>query len=34
MAGAMVGYTTNETWHWGLYTKLYFDEDNYRTTLA
>ena len=34
MAGAMVGYTTNETWYWALYTKLYFDNDNYRTTLA
>ena len=34
MAGAMVGYTTNGTWYWALYTKLYFDEDNYRTTLA
>ena len=34
MAGAMVGYTTNETWYWALYAKLYFDKDNYRTTLA
>ncbi len=34
MAGAMVGYTTNGTWYWALYTKLYFDKDNYRTTLA
>jgi len=34
MAGAMVGYTTNETWYWALYTKLYFSEDDYRTALA
>jgi hypothetical protein len=34
MAGGMVGYTTNGTWYWGLYTKLYFDKDNYRTTFA
>ena len=34
MAGGMIGYTTNGTWYWALYTKLYFDEDNYRTTLA
>ena len=34
MAGAMVGYTTNGTWYWGLYTKLYLDEDNYRATAA
>jgi len=34
MAGGMVGYTTNGTWYWALYTKLYFDKDNYRTTLA
>jgi len=34
MAGAMVGYTTNGTWYWSLYTKLYFDEDNYRATAA
>jgi hypothetical protein len=34
MAGAMVGYTTNGTWYWALYTKLYFDKDNYRTTFA
>ena len=25
MAGAMVGYTTNKTWYWALYTKLYLD---------
>ena len=34
MAGAMVGYTTNGTWYWALYTKLYLDEDNYRTTIG
>lgn len=34
MAGAMVGYTTNKSWYWALYTKMYFDEDNYRMTLA
>ncbi|TLX72454.1 hypothetical protein E9993_18150 [Labilibacter sediminis] len=34
MAGAMVGYTTNKSWYWALYTKMYFDEDNYRLTLA
>ena len=34
MAGAMVGYTTNESWYWALYTKMYFNEDNYRLTLA
>ena len=34
MAGAMVGYTTNKSWYWALYTKLYMDEDNYRVTLA
>ena len=34
MARAMVGYTTNESWYWALYTKLYFDEDNYRATVA
>ena len=34
MAGAMVGYTTNGTWYWALYTRVYFDQDNYRTTLA
>jgi len=34
MAGAMVGYTTNETWYWALYTKLYFHQDDYRSTLA
>lgn len=34
MAGAMLGYTTNESWYWALYTKLYLDNDNYRFTLA
>jgi len=34
MAGAMVGYTTNGTWYWSLYTKLYLDEDNYRALAA
>ena len=34
MAGAMIGYTTNKTWYWALYTRLYMDEDNYRVTLA
>ncbi len=34
MAGAMLGYTTNKTWYWALYTRLYMDEDNYRVTLA
>ena len=34
MAGAMVGYTSNKSWYWALYTKLYFDEDNCRATVA
>ena len=34
MAGGMVGYTTNKSWYWALYTRLYMDEDNYRITLA
>lgn len=34
MAGAMVGITTNETWYWAVYTKLYLDEDNYRITIG
>ncbi len=34
MAGAMVGHTTNGTWYWSLYTKLYMDEDNYRALAA
>lgn len=32
MAGAILGYTTNGTWYWALYTKMYLDEDNYRIT--
>jgi len=34
MAGAMVGYTTNKTWYWAIYARLYLDNDNYRTTIA
>jgi len=34
MAGAILGYTTNGSWYWAAYTKLYLDQDNYRTTLA
>jgi outer membrane protein assembly factor BamA len=34
MGGAIVGYTTNKTWYWAIYTKLYMDEDNYRVTLG
>jgi outer membrane protein assembly factor BamA len=34
MAGGMVGYTTNKSWYWALYTRMYLDEDNWRTTLA
>lgn len=34
MVGAVVGYTTNKTWYWSLYTRLYLDEDNYRATAA
>jgi len=34
MAGAMLGYTTNKTWYWALFTRLYMDEDNYRATLG
>jgi len=34
MAGAIVGYTTNGTWYWSLYTKMYIDEDNYRVTIG
>jgi len=34
MAGAMVGYTTDGTWYWALYSKLYLDEDNWRAALG
>jgi hypothetical protein len=34
LAGALVGYTTNGTWYWGLFARLYVDEDNYRITLG
>ena len=34
MAGAILGYTTNGTWYWSLYTKMYLDEDNYRATIG
>ena len=34
MAGAMLGRTTNKTWYWALYTKMYFNQDNYRLTMA
>ena len=34
MAGGMIGYTTNGTWYWALYTKMYLDRDNYRATIA
>jgi outer membrane protein assembly factor BamA len=34
MAGAMVGMTTNKTWYWALYAKLYLDKDNYRISVA
>jgi len=34
MAGLMLGYTTNGTWYWALFTRLYMDNDNYRVTLA
>jgi len=34
MGGGMTGYTTNGSWYWALYTRLYIDEDNWRTTLA
>ncbi len=34
MGGAMVGYTTNKTSYWALYTRLYLDEDNYRISMA
>lgn len=34
MAGAMIGYTTNESWYWAIYTKLYLDKDNYRITMG
>ena len=34
LIGGFGGYTTNKSWYWGLYTKLYFDEDNYRLSLA
>lgn len=34
MAGGMLGYTTNKSWYWAIYTKLYLDEDNYRITLG
>jgi outer membrane protein assembly factor BamA len=34
MAGLMLGYTTNGTWYWALYTRLYLDNDNYRISLA
>ena len=34
MAGGMIGGTTNKTWYWALYTKLYFNKDNYRITVG
>jgi outer membrane protein assembly factor BamA len=34
MAGAMVGYTTNKTWYWALYTRMYLDNDNYRISIG
>jgi len=34
MVGAMLGYTTNKTWYWAIATKLYFNKDNYRATIA
>ena len=34
MAGAMVGYTTNKSWYWAVYARVYFDNDNYRATIA
>jgi outer membrane protein assembly factor BamA len=34
MAGAIVGYTTNKTWYWALYAKLYLNKDNYRVTIG
>jgi len=34
MAGAILGYTTDGSWYWFLYSKLYLDEDNYRATAA
>jgi len=34
MLGAIVGYTTNKSWYWALYTRLYLDRDNWRISLA
>lgn len=34
MAGAVLGYTTNKSWYWALYTRLYLNRDNWRITLA
>ncbi len=34
MAGAMLGYTTNKSWYWAVYARVYFDNDNYRATIA
>lgn len=34
MAGAMIGYTTNKTWYWALYTRMYIDRDNYRISIG
>lgn len=34
MAGAMAGYTTNKSWYWAVYARVYFDYDNYRATIA
>ena len=34
MAGGMAGYTTNKTWYWALYTRMYLDRDNYRITIG
>lgn len=34
MGGGMTGYTTNGSWYWALYTRLYIDEDNWRSSAA
>lgn len=34
MAGAVLGYTTNKSWYWALYTRMYINKDNWRITAA
>jgi len=34
MAGGMTGYTTNDSWYWALYTRLYIDDDLLSSTFT